>query len=104
MGQAAYELAGSTLAIRGELLFPVDAEFFTCANALVKDAKRRGVMSPCVDLRKVPYMASQYIGVLAAMAGEIASKEGRLTVNAKGQVAKVLVECGLNHVLTLVIE
>lgn len=104
MADATYELTGNTLAVKGKLQFPVDTEFFTCANALVKGASERGAKSICVDLRKVTYMASQYIGVLAAMAGEASVAEGRVKVRAKGKVANLLVDCGLNHVLTLTVE
>jgi hypothetical protein len=49
-------------------------------------------------------MASQYIGALAAVAAEVKSLGGALSVRAKDHVADLLQQCGLDRILTLEIE
>ncbi len=104
MDQPAYELSVDKLIIKGDLSWPLEVQFDIEAQALVESAKKHGIKDVSIDVREVTAMASQYLGALAAVAADMQKHEGTLTVRAKGNVAEVLQQCGLDRLVQLVIE
>jgi anti-anti-sigma regulatory factor len=104
MPRTKYKLSEDTLSIKGDLNAPLDIQFDIETRALIDSARERGAMDLFIDLNEVAAMGSQYIGALAAVAAEAGKYEGSLTVRAKGKVAELLKQCGLDHLMQLVIE
>ncbi len=104
MPRTKYELSGGTLAIEGDLSWPLDIEFDIETRALIDSAKELGLTDVTIDVRAVTAMGSQYIGALAAVAAELKKQDGTLTIQAKGPVAELLRQCGLDRLVQLVIE
>ena len=92
-----YDLQGSVLVITGELSDVLDMQFDLYVSSLLEQPDRDVI----IDLTGVSYMASQYLGALAAIAME-ASKAGKeLTVRASDKVAKVIQLAGFDRILSL---
>ena len=104
MPEVTYELSTDTLSIGGSLDRPLDIQFDIETQALVDSARKHQLKDVSIDVRKVTYMGSQYIGALAAVAAELKKDDGTLTVRAKGQVAELIRQCGLDRLMQLVIE
>ncbi len=104
MPRTKYKLLEDTLAIKGDLSAPLDIQFDIETRALIDLAKEGGLADISIDLNEVSAMASQYIGALAAVAAEAGKYDGTLTVKAKGKVAELLKQCGLDRMMQLVSE
>lgn len=104
MPRTKYQLSEGTLAVKGDLSAPLDIQFDIETRALLDSAKERGLADIFIDLNEVAAMGSQYIGALAAVAAEAGKYDGTLTVRAKGKVAELLKQCGLDRLMQLVIE
>lgn len=95
---------GETLSISGSLTFPLDMKFDIETGELVRDAAGKGLKDVTIDIRNVEAMGSQYLGALAAVAADMKKHGGGLTVRAKGSVADLIRQVGLDRVLVLDIE
>lgn len=102
--QPTYELSTGTLSIKGDMNSPLDVQFDIETQALIESAKKYGLTDISIDIREVTGMASQYIGALAAVAADIKKRDGELTVHAKGKVAELLRQCGLDRLMQLAID
>ncbi len=98
---ANYERKGTTLRIWGSLMWPLDMQFDIESNAMLEEAKKRGVKDVVIEVTDVDAMGSQYLGALAAVAAEMKRREGGLTVKAKGRVAELVRQVGLERLVTL---
>ncbi len=104
MERPTYELSTGTLTIKGDLTSPLEVQFDIETQALLESARKHGLKDISIDIRGVSAMASQYIGALAAVAADVRKCDGELTVHAKGKVAEVLRQCGLDRLLQLAID
>ncbi len=104
MQRPTYELSTDTLTIKGDLTSPLDVQFDIETQALIESARKHGLKDVFIDVREVAAMASQYIGALAAVAADMKKCDGELTVRAKGHVAEILRQCGLDRLMQLAIE
>ena len=99
-----YQRKGDTLVVRGSLTSPLDMEFDLETRALLDAAAASGLKDVTIDVRGVDAMMSQYIGALAALAADMKKRGGGLTVKAKGMVAELLKQCGLDQLMALDLE
>jgi len=104
MPSASYERSGYELRVIGSLDAPIDVEFDLQTRALVDEAQAAGVLDITIDLRDLEYIGSQYIGALAAVSSDMKKHDGELTVRAKEHIADLILQCGLDRVLSLVVE
>jgi len=98
---ANFHREGDKLRIWGNLNWPLDIKFDIETSALLAEAEAKGLKDVMIDVRDVESMGSQYLGALAAVAGDMKKRGGGLTVRARGKVAKLITEVGLHRVLTL---
>ena len=98
---ANFHRVGDKLRIWGNLSWPLDVKFDIETGALLAEAAAKGLTEVTIDVRDVEYMGSQYLGALAAVAGDMKKRGGELTVRARGKIAALIREVGLHRVLTL---
>ena len=98
---ASFHREGDRLRIWGNLNWPLDVKFDIETSALLADAAEKGLKDVTIDVRDVESMGSQYLGALAAVAGDMKKRGGGLTVRARGKIANLIKEVGLHRVLTL---
>ncbi len=92
-----YELDGSTLKITGELSQVLDINFDIQTRELLEAPD--GQLT--IDLSGVSYMASQYLGALAAVAMEAGKANKELVVIATNKVSSVIQLAGFDRILKL---
>lgn len=92
-----YELEGSTLKITGELSQVLDLNFDIHTQELLELPDSRLT----IDLSGVNYMASQYLGALAAVAMEAGKANKELVVIATAKVSAVIELAGFDRILKL---
>ncbi len=104
MDFASFTRKDDELRISGSLMWPLDVKFDIEASALLEYAAKRGLRDVTIDVRDVTAMGSQYIGALAAIAADMKRHGGGLTIRAKGKVAELLKQCGLDRLMALDLE
>ncbi len=104
MQRPTFELSTDTLSIRGDLTSPLEVQFDIETQALMESARKYGLKDVTIDICEVTAMGSQYIGALAAVAADMRKCDGELTVRAKGKVAELLRQCGLDRLMQLAID
>ena len=101
MPKVTYQLSHDTLTVSGDLNWPLEIRFDIETQALVDSVIRLGLTDVAIDLLEVTAMGSQYIGALAAVAAALSNRGATLTIRAKGQVAGLLQQCGLDRLMQL---
>jgi anti-anti-sigma factor len=101
MQGATYESLGNTLKIHGNLDWPLDLEFDIQTKSFLEEAKKAAYEDIRIDVTKVEFMGSQYLGAMAAVAAVVKSMGATLTVIATGKVGELLHQIGLHRVMKL---
>jgi anti-anti-sigma factor len=79
-------------------------EFDIHTKSILEQVERTKSKELCIDVVNVKFMGSQYLGALAAVAGEARRLGAALTVKAAGRVGQVLRQAGLDRVMGLEIS
>jgi hypothetical protein len=93
-------VAGNVLYVYKDLINPLDMAFDIACQKLL-DAPSALIV---IDLTSVRGINSQYIGVLATVAGSARRKGRQFVVRAKGVVARTLEQLGFDQLMKLEVE